>query len=158
MNLRSMTLFAATIVLAASASAQEYQAGAVHISHLHARVSMPGQTSGGAYLTLENSSGSTDSLIAVQSPAARSVEMHTMAMSDNVMRMREVEEIRIAPKEKIVMQAGDGYHLMLIGLKAPLKAGDKIPLTLTFRKAGKVQTMMTVEDDAAMPSMDHAHH
>lgn len=147
MNFRSITLFAASALLAASVGAQEYKVGDLSIDHPYARATVPGQTSGGAYLTLENRGNSADALVAAQSPAAQSVEIHTMAMSDNnVMRMREVSAIDIQPKGKIVMQPGDGYHLMLIGLKAPLKAGDKLPLTLTFRKAGKVETTITVED------------
>jgi copper(I)-binding protein len=75
--------------------------------------------------------------------------------------MREVTAIDIKPKEKIAMQPGNGYHLMLIGLKAPLKAGDKLPLTLTFRKAGKVKTTITVEDgkmEKKTGAADEHHH
>jgi copper(I)-binding protein len=159
MNFRSITLFAASVLLAASAGAQEYKAGNMYVDHIYARATVPGQTSGGAYLTLENRGNSADALIAAQSSAAQSVEIHTMAMTDNVMRMREVSAVDIKPKEKIAMQPGDGYHLMLIGLKAPLKTGDKLPLTLTFRKAGKVETSITVEDGmmGKKSADDHPH-
>lgn len=147
MNFRSITLFAASALFAASVGAHEYKAGDISVDHPYARATVPGQTSGGAYLTLENRGSNADALVAAQSPAAQSVEIHTMAMTDNnVMRMREVGSIDLQPKQKVVMQPGDGYHLMLIGLKAPLKAGDKLPLILTFRKAGKVETTINVED------------
>lgn len=162
MNFRSITLFTASALLSASVGAHEYSAGDISIAHLYARATVPGQTSGGAYLTLENRGSNADSLVAAQSPAAQSVEIHTMAMTDNnVMRMREVGSVDIKPKEKIVMQPGDGYHLMLIGLKAPLKAGDKLPLTLTFRKAGKVETTINVEDgklEKKTGADEHHHH
>lgn len=82
--------------------------------------------------------------------------------TDNVMRMREVSSIELKPQEKIVMQPGDGYHIMLLGLKAPLKAGDKLPLTLTFKKAGKVETSISVEENKAKKTdskqEEHQHH
>ncbi|HWU99025.1 MAG TPA: copper chaperone PCu(A)C [Oxalicibacterium sp.] len=158
MNFRSITLFTASALLATSAFAQDYKAGDMHVDHPYARATVPGQTSGGAYLTLENRGNSADTLVAAQSPAVKSVEIHTMEMTDNVMRMREVSSIDIKPKEKIVMQPGDGYHLMLIGLKTPLKAGDKLPLTLTFRKAGKVNTSITVEEGMQGKKSADDHH
>lgn len=160
MNFRSITLFTASALFAASAFAHDYKVGDIYVDHPYARATVPGQTSGGAYLTLENQGSNADTLVVAQSPAAQSVEIHTMAMTDNVMRMREVTAIDIKPKEKIVMQPGDGYHLMLIGLKAPLKTGDKLPLTLTFRKAGKVETSITVEDGmmGKKSADDHHHH
>ena len=83
-------------------------------------------------------------------------------MDGNVMKMREVGSIDIKPAEKITMQPGNGYHIMLIGLSQQLKVGDKIPLTLTFAKAGKVEVMLFVEDKNtgsgnAMEHMDHMH-
>lgn len=160
MNFRSVTFFIASLsaaLIASTAIAQQHSADAIRIDHSYARASMPGQTSGGAYLTLENRSDHTDTLVAVQSPAAQSVEIHTMAMSGNVMRMREIGEIDIKPGEKITMRPGEGYHLMLMGLKAPLKAGDRLPLTLTFRKSGKVETTVMV-DDGSMNHSEMSHH
>jgi copper(I)-binding protein len=150
MNIRSLTFTCCTLLISSAALAHDYRAGDIHIDHPYARASVAGQTSGAAYLTLENKGRQNDSLIAAQSPAAQSVEIHTMSMTaDHVMRMREVGSIELKAQEKIVMQPGDGYHIMLLGLKAPLKAGDKLPLTLTFKKAGKVETSVSVEDSKA---------
>src|SRR5690606_16084597 len=124
MTFRPVTLLIASISAALMASAtlaQQHPADAIRIDHSYARATMPGQTSGGAYLTLENRSDHADTLVAVQSPAAQSVEIHTMAMNGNVMRMREIGTIDIKPGEKITMRPGEGYHLMLMGLKAPWK-------------------------------------
>lgn len=132
------------------ALAHDHRAGDISVEHSYARATMPGQTSGGAYLTLENKGKQNDTLISAQSPAAQSVEIHTMSMTaDHVMRMREVGSIELKAQEKIVMKPGDGYHIMLLGLKAPLKAGDKLPLTLTFKKSGKVETSISIEESSA---------
>jgi len=162
MNLRSLSFISCALLISSAAIAHDYRAGDIHVEHPYARATVPGQTSGAAYLTLENKGKQSDTLISAQSPAAQSVEIHTMSMtSDHVMRMREVGSIELKPQGKIVMQAGDGYHIMLLGLKAPLKAGDKLPLTLTFKKAGKVEASISVEDskikEADAKKKEHHH-
>jgi copper(I)-binding protein len=139
-------LAAAVMLFSAGAIAHEYRIGDIYIGHPYARAGVPGQTSGGAYFSLENKSAGDDALLTAETPIAASVEIHSMSMDNNVMRMREVSSIELRPGEKVTMQPGKGYHLMLLGLKAPLKAGDKLPLILHFRKAGKVQTSILVED------------
>ena len=163
MKLRALSFAFIGLLFSTATLAHDYRAGDIHIDHPYARATMPGQTSGGAYLTLENKGKQGDTLISVQSPAAQSVEIHSMSMTaDNVMRMREVGSIELKPQEKIVMQPGDGYHIMLLGLKAPLKAGDKLPLTLTFKKAGKVETAISVEENKVKSTDakkdEHQHH
>ncbi len=87
-----------------------------------------------------------------------------MSMDGNVMKMREVDGIEIKPATRVAMQPGEGYHIMLIGLKKPLKAGDKFPLTLTFEKSGKVEVSVWVEEKDAKSNetnnngAGHQHH
>jgi copper(I)-binding protein len=146
MNFRLLVV-AAALSISSSAMAQEGHAGGIALGTSFARASVPGQSSGVAYLALENRSGKADALVAVTSPLAQNVEMHTMAMQDNVMRMREVSRIELPPGSNVVMHAGEGCHLMLMGLKAPLKAGEKVPLALRFERAGKIQTSIPVKDN-----------
>ncbi|MDY7577682.1 copper chaperone PCu(A)C [Herbaspirillum sp. RTI4] len=151
------------VIVAASFSnvalAHEYQLGDLRIDHPYARATAPGQPAGGAYLEISNQGKSGDKLIAVASPAARSTEIHTMSMEGDVMKMREVGVIDIKPSEKITMRPGNGYHIMMIGLKQQLKAGDKIPLTLTFEKAGKLEVSVQVEEmKAGTHTMDMSKH
>lgn len=94
----------------------------------------PASSPGVAYLTIHG--GSTpDRLLSITSPRAPKVEMHTMTMQGEVMRMRETETLDI-PANAIVKLAPGGLHLMLVGLASPLKPGETLPLTLTFEKAG----------------------
>lgn len=146
MNLRSPSLATLALLLSSAALAHDYRAGDIRIYHPYARATVAGQTSGSAYFTMENTGRQGDALIAVQSPAAKSAEIHTMTMTaDHVMRMREVDSIELKAQGTVKMLPGEGYHIMLIGLTAPLKAGDKLPLALTFRKAGKVNVTVAVE-------------
>jgi copper(I)-binding protein len=135
--------------------------GSLHIEQAVARPSFPGQPSGAVYLSIENDGQKPDQLISISTPIAQSTQIHTMSMDGNVMRMREVNAIEIKPSSKLVMQPGNGYHVMLIGLKQPLKSGDKFPLTLTFEKAGKLNVSVTVKDiqsGMTMPAREDDHH
>ena len=108
---------------------------------------------------LENTGNSADRLLRASTPIATRVEMHTMAVdAQGVMRMREIEGIALASRAKIQMRPGMGMHLMLIGLKEPLKDGARFPMTLEFEHAGKVDVTVVVESaNSASGAASHAH-
>jgi len=66
-------------------------------------------------------------------------------MDGSIMRMREVTQLELKPAAKLTMGPGDGYHIMLVGLKKALRPGEKIPLNLRFEKAGKVELEAVVD-------------
>lgn len=146
MQFRTILTLAFAFTMSTSSIATEVKAGSLIIDQARARTTVPHQPSGAAYITIENKGAAADKLLSAASPIAKSVQLHTMSMDGNVMKMREVAEIEIKPQEKIVMQAGHGYHVMLIGLKQQLKAGEKFPLTLNFQKSGKVELTVQVEE------------
>lgn len=162
MNIQSLVAVAALLVTS-FAQAHSYTAGSLKIDHPAARATMGSQSNGGAYLQIENTGNADDALLSASSPAATSVEIHNMTMEGDVMKMRSVDKLDIKAGSKVEMKPGSGYHLMLLGLKKPLKNGDKFPLTLTFKKAGKVKVSVSVEE-MAMPAKQmnhgdmHEHH
>lgn len=161
MKLHHLTAFLAGITMSSAVFAHDYKAGDLQVGHPWARPTVPGQPSGGAYLSIENTGKTADKLLSVTSPVAKASEIHTMSMEGNTMKMREVGTIEVKPSEKIAMVPGNGYHVMLIGLSQPLKAGDKFPMTLTFEKAGKIDVSVYVEDKSAdndKGGMGHMHH
>lgn len=89
-----------------------------------------------AYVTVQNGN-MRDALVAVESPASAKAELHQMSVAGGLMRMQRLPLINLAPKQKLAFGPG-ARHIMLIDMKQPLKAGDKVPLTLVFRKAGRV--------------------
>ncbi len=113
---------------------------------------IPGQTSTGAYMRLVSSADAT--LVEVASPAARIVEIHEMRMDGGVMRMSAVEKLPL-PAGKAVQLSPGGYHVMLMGLREPLKEGGTLPLTLTVvdgsGKAQKIEVSAVVRGLAAAP-------
>jgi copper(I)-binding protein len=155
MNLRPLA--AALTLCVASAYAHEYSAGALRIVHPHARPTAPSQSIGGGYLKLLTTGPGADRLVSASTPVAQSVQLHTMRMEGDVMRMREVESIEIPPGQTVELKSG-GMHLMLIGLKAPLVAGQRFSLKLGFEKAGEVTVDVTVDaPQSGAPGHDKAH-
>ncbi|MBI1892466.1 MAG: copper chaperone PCu(A)C [Burkholderiales bacterium] len=154
--LRSI-VFLAVLAFSKVAFAQSFTVGDLRVYHPAARPTVPAQPSGAVYLKIENNGKQNDRFIAAESPVAASTQIHTMSMDGNVMKMREVDGIDLAPGTKVEMRKGHGYHIMLMGLKNPLKTGDKFPLTLTFQKAGKIETSVVVEANAGGSNKPEEH-
>lgn len=157
MKFRQLIAGLATVVLASSAFAHEYTLGALHIDHPYARATAPGQPAAGAYIGLTNNGKTADKLVSATSPVAKTVEIHTMSMEDNVMKMRALENLEVKPGETIKMQPGSGPHIMLMGLQQTLKEGESVPVTLVFEKAGKIEVSVNVQALTA-GAKAHAHH
>jgi len=136
------TLCAVTL----GAAAHGASVGDIAIGHPYATPSIPGTSNGAAYLaSIENKGAVADRLVRASTPAAARVELHTMAVdAQGVMRMREVDGIALAPKAKVQMKPGSGLHLMLVGLKEPLKEDASFPMTLEFERAGKIEVKVIV--------------
>jgi len=127
------------------AVADEIKAGDLVISQAWSRATPSGAKTGAGYLTIANKGSAPDRLTGGSSDIAGKVEIHEMAMSNGVMKMRPLDKgLEIAPG-KTVKLAPNGYHVMLMDLKSQLKQGDKLPITLEFEKAGKVTISFDVE-------------
>jgi copper(I)-binding protein len=104
-------------------------------------------------------------LVGASTSVAKSVELHSMVHENGMMKMREVKEIEL-PAGKRVNLGEAGFHLMLIGLKAPLKAGEIVPVTLTIQagkeKPVKIEAQAEVrplnEQKAEPKEAEHSHH
>jgi periplasmic copper chaperone A len=148
MNMMSFHRAIVGLVLAllpASALGHDYKLGALEIGQPWARATAPTAPAGGGYLTITNRGTTPDRLVSTSSPAADKVQIHEMKMDGNIMRMREVEHgLDIAPGATVTLAPGS-LHLMMMGLKGPLKQGTRVPLTLTFEKAGTIDVELAVE-------------
>ena len=99
--------------------------------------SFPGRNHSAMYMTIQNPSGTPDRLIKAESTVSEAVELHETSMQEGMMRMQQVQGIAVPAQGAAELKPG-GFHVMLIALKQDLKAGDKVGLTLTFERAGKV--------------------
>jgi copper(I)-binding protein len=143
------TALAAAFLSALPVVAHEIEVGSIALTDLWSRATPPGAKTAGGYLTIANHSSQPDRLIAVATPLAAKSELHEMAVNDGVMTMKPVAGIEIPPEGSVTLAPG-GFHLMFIGLKEPLKEGDELPVTLTFEKAGSVETYLHVIPIGAM--------
>lgn len=130
--------------------------GAVMVKDAWARATPGRAANGAAYFTVMNSGGVSDRLIGADAPVAGRVEVHTHIHDGGVMRMRKVSGVDLAPGAAVTFRPG-GYHVMLMGLKRPLKPDETFPLTLRFEKSAaqtvtiKVMGIGAMGPDRAMP-------
>lgn len=141
----------ALAALVTSGAARAQTAPSVKVDAPWARPTVQGQQAGGGFLRIE--SKTADRLVGGSTPVAGRVELHTMAMEGDVMRMRQLDGIDVPAGQAVELKPGS-LHLMLMGLKAPLKAGDRFPLTLKFEKAGEVKVDVAVQNG---PAAEHKH-
>jgi len=138
-------IIAACLITLPRASADEVKAGDLVITQAWIRATPCGAKIGGGYLTIENKGSAPDRLIGGSADIAGKVEVHEMTMNNGVMTMRPLDKGLAIEPGKTVKLAPGGYHLMMFDLKRPLKQGDKLPVTLEFEKAGKVQVSLDVQ-------------
>jgi hypothetical protein len=121
----------------------------IQIDKAWARATPGAAKTGAIYLSVSNTGNAPDRLTAISTPAADKAELHEMKIENGIMEMRPVSALPIAPGQSLVLEPS-GYHIMLTGLKAPLKEGGKVQLTLTFEHAGSVPVTATIAKIGAM--------
>jgi copper(I)-binding protein len=141
-NILISTIGAAALSLTFLAHAQDANIGSIKIENAYTRATVPGQQVAGGFMKIENK-GAADQLISASSPAAGEVQLHEMAMDGNVMKMRQVKDIAVPAGGAVELKPG-GLHLMFMNIKAPLAAGQTVPVKLKFAKAGEVEVKMPV--------------
>jgi copper(I)-binding protein len=119
--------------------------GDVMIHDGWARASIGSAPNSAAYMTLMTHGDSADKLVGAKTQVAETAELHNHIMEGDIAKMREVEAIEVKPGEAATLEPG-GFHVMLMGLKEPLTAGDVLPLTLIFEQAGEVTLEVPIKD------------
>jgi periplasmic copper chaperone A len=114
------------------------------------------QMATGAFFQISNAAGAR--LVSASSPAAGVVEIHSMTMEGGTMKMRALPDGLDLPAGKTVELKPGGYHVMLMDLKAPLKAGDSVDLSLVVEgKDGKQETIALKAPVKALGAMAGGH-
>lgn len=127
----------------AAHQADSYTLGDLTLTNAYTRATPPRAPVAGGFVTVANA-GADDRLVAAKSPIAARVEIHEMAMQDNVMQMRELPDgLPIAAGETVELKPG-GLHLMFFDLTQPLTEGETIPVTLSFEKSGEIEIQLAV--------------
>jgi periplasmic copper chaperone A len=146
MNKPSRTImFAALAVILNIGISHAQSSNSIVIDKPFSRATPGGSQVGIGYMSITNKGVAADRLVSASSPAAEKVQIHEMTMQNGVMKMRELPNGLPIEAGRTVSLAPGGNHLMLVGLKAPLKQGDKVPVTLNFEKAGKIKVTLDVQ-------------
>ncbi|MFC3873786.1 copper chaperone PCu(A)C [Neisseria musculi] len=150
-------------ILLAAALSQTAWAADITVEQPWARATVEGMTMGGAFMNITNNTGKNDFLIGGSSAVADKVEVHTHVNDNGVMRMREVAGgIPLKAGQTTELKPGS-YHIMFMGLKKQLKLGDKVEVTLKFKRAKpqtvtmEVQNVPKTNGNADSHGMKHTH-
>ena len=133
-------------LLLASALFASFAAQAqVKVDDAWVRATVAPQKATGAFMQL--TSAKPAKVVAASSPAAAVVEIHEMKMDGGVMKMRAVDALPLPAGQPVALKPGS-YHVMLMGLKAPIKAGETVPLTLTVEGEDKQRSNVEIKAEA----------
>ena len=131
--------------------------GTIIIDQPVARPTPPGSKVGAGYLRVTNTSSTPDRFLGGTTDRAQRIEVHEMTVTDNIMRMRALENgIEIKPGQTVELKPG-GLHLMFVNLAAPFKNGDQFKASLVFEKAGNIEVEFKIGPVSAPAAGEHAH-
>jgi len=125
--------------------AGQAQGVSVKVDDPWVRATVAPQKATGAFMQLTAAKAAR--VVAASSPVADAVEIHEMKMDGGVMKMRAIEALALPAGQAVALKPGS-YHVMLLGLKAPIQAGDTVPLTLTVEGEDKARSTIEVKAQA----------
>lgn len=152
---RLFTALAAGLLLLPSAYADPAtprRADEIAVHDAWARASAGSAATGAAYLTLVGGAAA-DQVVGVTTQVAATAEVHESFTDGGIMKMRPAPVLAIPAGQTVTLAPG-GYHVMLMGLKQPLTAGQSFPLTVSFAHAAPVTVEVKVLGRGAS-IMDH---
>lgn len=117
----------------------------IEIQNPYAFATMPGATTGAAFMLIKNTGDLDDKLIGAQSKVAEINEIHQNIIDpdDGKMMMRKIKDIPLPMKGEVSLKP-KGYHIMFIKMKKALTIGNSIELTLLFEKAGEIKVSIPI--------------
>ncbi|MGB9153466.1 MAG: copper chaperone PCu(A)C [Alphaproteobacteria bacterium] len=148
-KLLALVMCAAVMLIGGSAWAHSYQQGDIRIGHIWTRATPLGATTAAIYVPFLNTGKERDRLISASTSLADKVEIHEEVKDGGMMKMQKLDAITLEPNVPVSLRPG-GIHLMVFGLKQPLKEGEMLPLTLQFEKAGIAKVDVMIESVGAM--------
>ena len=130
----------------------------VSVQDPYVRLAPPNAAATGAFMVIRNTGDKDIKVVKADNPVSKATELHTHLNEGGVMKMRPVPAIEIKAKGEAVLKPG-GLHVMMIDLKAPLKEGDSVPITLTFDDGSSKQVDARVVKATAAPApTEHKQH
>jgi copper(I)-binding protein len=153
--MKRLSLLAAGLLLSTGVLAGA--ADNVSVQDPNVRLAPPSATVTGAYMVIKNNGDKDIKVVKADNPVSKVTELHTHINDGGVMKMRPVPAIDIKARGEAVLKPG-GLHVMLIDLKAPMKEGDSVPITLTFDDGSSKTIDAKVVRPTPPPPMEHKQH
>ena len=147
-----------TMSMGAMKKAAPAKVGNLTVSGAWARQSFGKAANSAGFMLIKNTGTTDDKLIGVSSNISKKTELHTHIRDGQVMKMRRVKGGIAVPKGGSAELKPGGLHIMFIGLKEPLKAGTRFPVTLKFEKAGELTIELGAQKMAMPANMDKMNH
>ena len=153
--MKKLSLLAAGLLFSAGVLAAA--ADNVSVQDPYVRLAPPNAPATGAFMVIKNNGDKDVKVLKADNPVSKVTELHTHLHEGGVMKMRPVAAIEVKAKGQVALQPG-GLHVMMIDLKAPMKEGDVVPITLTFDDGSSKQVdAKVVRPMAAGMPMEHKH-
>ena len=155
--MKQLSLLAASLMFSAGVLAGA--ADNVPVQDPYVRLAPPNAPATGAFMVIKNNGDKDVKVLKADNPVSKVTELHTHLNEGGVMKMRPVPSIDIKAKGEAVLKPG-GLHVMMIDIKAPMKEGDVVPITLSFDDGSTKQVDAKVVRPMAggmPPAMDHKH-
>ncbi|WP_022941887.1 copper chaperone PCu(A)C [Psychromonas hadalis] len=149
MKLASTLLLTSTLLFSHLISADTFT-----IENAHVRATPPHTQNSAAFMLINNHSDKSVKLVAASSDIAARVELHSHTMSDGMMKMRQVDEIVILANDKVELRPGS-FHVMFLGLKSPLKAGENVIFKLYFDNGDEIIVDAPIKKITMQKKMKH---
>lgn len=154
--MKKIALFTASLMFSAGVLAGAADAVSVHEPYV--RLAPPNAPATGAFMVIRNGGAKDVKVVKADNPVSKVTELHTHLNEGGVMKMRPVPAIDVKAGGEAVLKPGS-LHIMMIDLKAPMKEGDVVPITLTFDdgSAKQVEAKVVRPMAAGMPMKEHKH-
>jgi copper(I)-binding protein len=137
-----------------TAQARDYKVGSIDITDPWSRATPKGASVAAGYMKITNKGTTADRLVRGSSDISPTFEVHEMSMDNGVAKMRPVKGgLEIKPGETVELKPGSS-HVMFVGLKKPLAAGEHINATLVFERAGAINVEYDVRAMGAAPAKE----
>ncbi|MCW8107990.1 copper chaperone PCu(A)C [Alteromonas ponticola] len=152
--------FLAAFILLGLAKLSHASTHQIEVRDVYAKATFAMATTAAVYMTLENQSDKERQLnsVTVDKTLADEAQIHTTQMVGEMAKMREVKKGVTLPSHQAVQFMPGGHHIMLLGLKRPLKKGDSFMLTLLFDEGASHSVNVIVRKEHPVPTQSEHHH
>ena len=145
------------VLTTVSMAGESFSNNGLEITKPSTNEARPGQNNLVVYIDqIKNLTSKALSIVSVTSPIAEKVELHTMSVKNNIMRMEKVDRLTIPSKASISLKQGNknGYHIMLFNIEKE-STRNNFPMSLYLSNGLNIDFQVQM---LQRPSINHKDH